>query len=488
MSLEVKTWMQQAAAHYAAGQYREAVEALLRVLQQEPTNAAAATWLAEIEIDHGQHGNAVGRLLGVLRAKPRFTPAISALGRACLQTNRLDEALVHARNACAQEPAEPTHQLLLARVLIALGQTNTARATLQPLLGLAQRRPDIAGGAHGLLGEMLEADGDPAAIDAMQRAVQLRPHDAVQHTSLGIALLRTGRLTDGWNEFAWRYRTLLLRRQALALPDELQWNGQPLRGCTIVLQDEQGVGDAIQFFRYVHMVAARGPARLIHVAFPILAPLFKLSAPFAEVSEHLLSGTDLNYHGTTMALARVFNTQVDTIPARVPYLLADPARVLAWAPKLDGGERPRIGLVWSGNPTHQNDARRSMPAELLLQLTALPGTFVSLQVDVRPEDARAVAACPGLRHLGPELKDFADTAAVIAGLDLVITVDTAVAHLAGAMAKPVWILLPRVADWRWLERREDSPWYPTARLFRAGGDGWPPVVARVAAALGEWRG
>ena len=476
--------MDQAAVAYAAGQYRDAADALLRVLQREPSHANAATWLAEIEIDHGQCGNAIGRLLGVLRVRPRFAPAVSGLGRACLQSNRLDEALVHGRHACALEPAEPNHSLLLARVLMALGRQEEARATVRPLLSLEGRRPDVAGGAHGLLGEMLEAEGDPTAIDAMRRAVLLRPHDAVQHMSLGIGLLRAGRYPEGWAEYAWRYRMLHLRRQALALPDELQWVGQNLRGCTIVLQDEQGIGDAIQFFRYVPMVAARGPARLIHVAFPILAPLFRLSAPFAAVSEQLLFGTNLNYHSTTLALARVFDTRLETIPAGVPYLLADPARVLDWAPKLQGGGRPRIGLVWSGNPSHHNDARRSMPAQQMLRLTELPGTFVSLQVEVRPQDAAAVDACTRLRQIGPELKDFADTAAVVAGLDLVITVDTAVAHLAGAMGRPVWVLLPRVADWRWLENREDSPWYPTARLFRAGHDGWGPVIDRV---LGELR-
>jgi tetratricopeptide (TPR) repeat protein len=485
---DIKAWMERAAAHCAAGDFRDAADMLHQVLRQDPRHAAAATQLAEIETDHGLYANAVARLLGVLRSRPRFAPALSALARACMMTDRLDEALVHAREACAHEPAEPRHQLQMARVLMRQGQLDAARSILLALAAERERRPEIAGVAHGLLGELLEAEGDPLAVEYFRIAAQLLPGDAAHHMSFGIALLRLGHYAEGWEEYAWRHRTLHLRRQALALPDELQWNGQPLRGQTIVLTDEQGIGDAIQFFRYVPMVASRAPARLIHVAFPVLAPLFRMAAPVAEVLAELPFGTNLNYHSTTMGLARVFRTQPEAIPAAVPYLLPDPARVSDWAPLLTGDVRPRVGLVWSGNPTHQNDRARSIPAELLLQLTTLPGTFFGLQRDIRPSDMAAVTACTGLRSIGVELKDFADTAAAIAGLDLVITVDTAVAHLAGAMGKPVWVLLPRVADWRWLQDREDSPWYPTARLFRSGHDGWGAVLNRVAAALRTFAG
>jgi Flp pilus assembly protein TadD len=474
--------MDQAAAHCAVGDFRDAAALLARVLQADPMHAAAATQLAEIETDHGQYGNAVARLLGVLRARPRHAAALAALSRACLMTDRLDQALQHARDACAWAPADPLYRLQLARVSMRLGESGSARAMLQPLIG-PDVPPELAGLAHGLLGEMLEAEGDPAALPHFQAAVQARPADAMHHMSLGIALLRAGRFTEGWAEYAWRSRTLHLRRQALALPDELQWEGQSLRGSTIVLTDEQGIGDAIQFFRYVALVAARGPARLIHVAFPALASLFRMSAPSAEVVEALPFGTNLHYHSTTMGLARVFRTQPDTIPATVPYVLPDPARVAAWAVRLDGAARPRIGLVWSGNPKHQNDAQRSIPAALMLRLINQGASYVGLQPELRPADAAAVSACPRLLDHHGLLTDFGETAALIAGLDLVIAVDTAVAHLAGAMGKPVWVLLPRVADWRWMQDRADSPWYPTARLFRAGLDGWEPVISRVAAAL-----
>jgi len=475
--------MAQAAAHCTAGDYRDAADLLHRVLRHDPMHAAAATQLADIEIERGQCGNAVARLLGVLRGKPRFAPALGALARACLATDLLDDALVHAREACALAPADPGYRLQVARVLLRQGALEAARSAVVPLLETGDGSAEFAGSAHGLLAEILEADGDPAALGHFQAAARLLPGDAAHRMSLGIALLRAGRFAEGWNEYAWRHLTPHLRRQALALPDDLRWNGQALRGRTIVLTDEQGIGDAIQFFRYVPMVAARAPARLIHVAFPALAPLFRMAAPVAEVLDALPFGTDLHYHSTTMGLAQVFNTQLATIPGSVPYLLPDPGRVDDWARRLAGDARPRIGLAWSGNPAHQNDRQRSIPAELLLRLTGLPGSFVSLQRDVRPADSEALRACAALRGIGTELTDFAETAAAIANLDLVISVDTAVAHLAGAMGKPVWVLLPRVADWRWLEHRADSPWYPTARLFRAASDGWGPVVARVAAAL-----
>ncbi len=189
-------------------------------------------------------------------------------------------------------------------------------------------------------------------------------------------------------------------------------------------------------------------------------------------------------------MPHLLHTTLETIPANVPYLHADPARVAAWRGKLDAmlprGMR-RIGLTWTGRPTHPNDRRRSMPLARLAPLAAAGrASFVSLQKPMPPADLHAVAQFPGLADLSADLTDFGETAALIANLDLVITVDTAMGHLAGAMGRPVWIMLPKASDWRWLLDRSDSPWYPTARLFRQTTPGaWDPVIAGVASALAE---
>ena len=384
------------------------------------------------------------------RRQPSRAPACCA--------GRPEEALIHARKAVALDPADPAPRMQLARVVLRLGQFAEARAIGDALLAAAGDDAGQSGLAHGLLSEVLEADGDPAALEHFRLGAMLLPGDPYHHMAYGLALLRAGHYAEGWDEYEHRRLTVALRKQALALPWELRWTGQDLHGRTLVLSDEQGIGDAIQFFRYLPMVAARGPARLIHVAFQALAPLFRTAAPYAEVLEKLPFGTQLHYHSPTVSLAGVFGTRVESVPAPIPYLFADTERMRAWGPEVGDAPRPRIGLAWSGNSTHQNDHVRSIPAALMLELTkaAAGGTFYALQTEVRASDAAAVAACPALVPIGARFKDFADTAAVIHELDLVIAVDTAVAHLAGAMGKPVWVLLPRVGDWRWLEDRESA--------------------------------
>jgi hypothetical protein len=259
------------------------------------------------------------------------------------------------------------------------------------------------------------------------------------------------------------------------------WSGEDIGGRRLLLHAEQGFGDTIQFARYAPLAAARGADITLAVQPPLVPLLTGLPGVAVIADRDPLPPFDR--HCALLSLPRVFATTLDTIPGGVPYIAAPADRVAAWTPRLprDG---VRIGLAWSGHPANTKDHERSIPFAQLAPLLAVTGTrFVSLQKDVRAADADAFQQC-SILDLGPDLRDFADTAAVIARLDLVITVDTAVAHLAGAMGKPVWVLLPRTPDFRWLIDRDTSPWYPSARLFRkAGADGWGAVIARVAAAL-----
>jgi hypothetical protein len=229
-------------------------------------------------------------------------------------------------------------------------------------------------------------------------------------------------------------------------------------------------------------VSARG-ARVVLGLQPALK---RLLARLAGVTQVAVSGEarpGYDYHSPLMSLPLVFGTTLETIPAQVPYLYADAAKVVEWRERLGPARGRRIGLAWSGNPEHKNDRNRSIALETLASLLKVEAEFISVQKEVRPSDQAALEA-HGIKHYGEELQDFEDTAALLMNMDLVITVDTAIAHLAGTLGRPVWILLPYAPDWRWLLVREDSPWYPTARLFRqpALGD-WAAPVQRVVAEL-----
>ncbi|KVQ53422.1 glycosyltransferase 9 family protein [Burkholderia territorii] len=313
-------------------------------------------------------------------------------------------------------------------------------------------------------------------------------HDAnhgIARRSEAFCRLLTGDFDTGWrqHEARWDAADVMLHRRHADRP---QWTGdEPLAGRTLLLHAEQGFGDTLQFCRYASLAHDRGA--IVTIDAP--AALADLLGTLRGVSRVVADGQALpafDLHCPMMSLPFAFRTTLDTVPADVPYLRADPRRRAAWLERLDAAAPPgrlRVGVVWSGNPHHANDENRSMTFAALAPLVALDATFVSLQVGVRARDADAFAAS-GVLSFEAALTDFAETAALVDTLDLVIAVDTSVVHLAGALGRPVWVLLPRVPDWRWLLERDDSPWYPTATLFRQGRPGdWPALVERVAQAL-----
>ena len=230
-------------------------------------------------------------------------------------------------------------------------------------------------------------------------------------------------------------------------------------------------------------------AKIAYKALAPLVPLFQPAAPYVEFIPDLNPGFRFNYICLSYDLPGLFRTSAETVPSDVPYLAADPARIQRWAPELGEQSRPRIGLAWAGNLKYVYDYQRSMSADVFLRITDVPGVeFYSLQHVIKPEDAASLIARPHVRRVGEQVADFADTAAILSQLDMVITTDTAVAHLAGALGKPVWLLLGFVPAWRWLLDRDDSPWYPTMRLFRQSQPGaWDDVVQRVCRELGTAR-
>lgn len=325
-----------------------------------------------------------------------------------------------------------------------------------------------------------------AAIACYDRALALQPDHAELHWNRALSLLKLGRFAEGWRDYEWRWRRRVFTSPRRAFRQPLWLGDFALGGKTILLHGEQGFGDSLQFCRYAAMVAARGA----RVVLEVQAPLQGLLGTLAGVDQVIARGTplpDFDCHCPLLSLPLAFATGLSNIPAEVPYLHADAARFAVWQQRLGARRGPRVGIVWSGIALHGHDAERSLALDNFAAVLPAGMDVVCLQKDIRESDRAVLRRLPAVRVFAAELGDFADTAALLANMDLVVSVDTSVAHLAGALGKPLWLLLQYNPDWRWLLERDDSPWYPSARLYRqeALGD-WQTVLTRLAADLRGW--
>lgn len=505
----------------AQGELAEAAEAYRQAIRLAPRLTAAHLALGNVLQRQGRHGDAVqayetairispavsaahlqsgnarralGDIKGAVAAYRRalnmngdFAPAWCNLSAVCYQQGLLETAIICARQAIALAPGYADAFCNLGNALLALGAFRDAEAAYRAAIASA---PNLAA-AHANLGAALRDMGRLAEAEhALRTALELAPQSAPAHFNLGLVLLSAGKWEEGWPEHEWRWHTGAMPALRLSVP---QWEGEDARGRTILLHAEQGLGDTLQFVRYAPLLAARGARVILQVQRPLVRLLKHLPGPSRVLAEGE-TPPEFELHCPLMSLPYAFGTTPATVPAgpyeNGAYLRADALLIARWQARLPPRRGAlRVGLVWAGDPrageprAHYADKRRSIPLTAFAPLGGVKGVeFFSLQWG----KARKDAVPPGLAliDLMGEVSDFADTAALIAGLDLVISVDTAVAHLAGALGKPVWLLSRFDGCWRWLTKREDSPWYPTMRLFRQQAPGnWAPVIARVRAAL-----
>ncbi|MGC2856231.1 tetratricopeptide repeat protein [Novispirillum sp. DQ9] len=422
----------------------------------------------------------------VLRDLLRLTPddgrALANLGVVLKNQNRTAEAIAAYRRAMVLMPGEAG---LLNNLGLALSQLDD-RATeaalwLRRALALW---PDYADAWLNLGLLMRTRNRIEAAQEHCRTALRHRPDHAEAHTLLATCLLLKGDMAAGFAEYEWRTRLkdFAARPRIRTTP---AWTGDDPAGRTILVHDEQGLGDGIQFARFAPLLHDRG-ARVVVECHDLLVGLFgTLPNVAAVVGRGSPTRPAHDAHAALLSLPHLLG--LTTLPDTVPYLRPDPGRVEHWRPRLGPQRGLRVGLVWAGNPEFKDDRRRSPGLAALLPLLDVPGvTFFALQKGAGRADLEALKPRlgPNLTDLGPEIGDFVDTAAIMAGLDLVISSCTAPPHLAGALGRPVWLVLPYSADWRWLAHGDGSPWYPTARLFRQDRPGdWASVVGRVRAAL-----
>jgi tetratricopeptide (TPR) repeat protein len=541
--------LREALALHQRGQLREAEKIYTRLLKAAPDRFDALNLLGAVKMQQGQFGEAQRLFGAAVKANPRIAAAWSNLGQAQHALKQPAEALRSLDQACVLAPGDVDILYQHANVLLSLDRPREALAELDNVLahkpqhfeahlnsGLAQAKleaPERALAefdtalalaphhpvAHYNRGVALIKLGRYAeAVAANQRAIAaapqhvgawlnrgmalmqlrrveealasygkvlaLRKDHADAHFNVALALLTRGDYARGFAEYEWRW-------QRAGMPPQKSrgrplWLGEyPLRGKTILLHGEQGLGDTIQFARYVPLVAAQGAKVVLEVQPELKTLLAQLDGVAAVVARgEALPPFDL--HCPLGSLPLAMKTELATVPAPIPYLSADEGYLKKWSARLDDLPRPRIAIAWAGNPAHENDRNRSIPFGALAALFASPfaPSFISIQRELRDADRAQLAAAPWVRHIGEELADFSDTAAVLALCDLTISVDTAPVHLAGALGRPFWALIPFAPDWRWTLDGETTPWYPNARLFRQSAPGdWSDVIVRVRDAL-----
>ena len=473
-------WFLLGRVRHAQGDLDAAIDFLRKAIALDPRLVPAHNDLGIFLQGRGQLAEAETCYRRAVEVAPRFAEAMSNLGAVLAERGRLDEASGWYSRAITERRDFADAHNNLGATLVKLDRAAEAEALHRRAISL---KPDFAD-AHYNLGVALHDQGRfDEALESYDEAARLNPDFVDARWNRAFMLLTMGRYAEGWREHEWRWRRK--QQPPRSFPQPL-WKGEPASGRTILLHFEQGTGDTLQFRRYAPIVAAGGARVLLQVQ----RPLQRLVRGSVGSGIEVLADGDVlppfDLHSPLLSLPLACATSLDTIPAPVPYVAVDPAIAARWRERIgqDGGRK--IGLVWAGNPQHKNDRNRSIALERLLPLLGAAETrWFSLQVGERAGDLARLAPDP-MVNLADHLTDFAETAGAIDQLDLVITVDTAVAHLAGALGKAVWILLPAVPDWRWLLGRSDCPWYPTARLFRqpARGD-WDCVVQALHGALEE---
>jgi len=468
--------------HHQAGRLEQAEQIYREILQANPQHPDAMHLLGVIAHQAGNHEAAVDLIRRAVVLKPDVADYHNNLAAACQALGRLDEAVAGYELAVRLRPDYVEALTNLGRALQEQEKFEEAVAARQKAL---QINPNYLE-AHKSLGSFYQDQGQfDRALSYYKRALEIKPDYAEAHFYRSLVWLLQADFRRGWPEYEWRWQARHFTRRDFS---QSLWDGRALNGQTILLHAEQGLGDTLQFVRYAPLVKERDGTVIVECQ----RPLVELLGGIAGVDRLVGAGDELppfDVHAPLMSLPGIFETSVENIPAEVPYLFANPALIQRWRHVLDDLDGFKIGIGWQGRPSHSKDRYRSIPLVHFAPLARVPGVcLVSLQKGPGVGQLAGLTDQSPVTDLGSQLDEaagpFMDTAAVMMNLDLVVTSDTATAHLAGALGVPVWVTLPFVPDWRWLLDRNDSPWYPTMRLFRQSRIGdWKSVFERVEAAL-----
>jgi tetratricopeptide (TPR) repeat protein len=458
----------------------EALQLVGAVLKRAPHSAEVLNNCGLILAALARHEEALAHFDRALASSAGYLHALKNRAAALKSLSRYEEALAAYAAVLAVKPDELDALNECGGLHLRLGRPAAAIACYDRALAAAPRLVELNINRATALAAMRRFDD---ALQSLAAAIAIQPDCAVAHYRASLIHLRLGDFKKGWRGFEWRLRSE--RAPKMRQVDAPLWLGdRPLEGKTILLLSEQGFGDTIQFLRYASLVAALGATVMLDV--PRELKTLAATVPgVAAVFDHSEPTPPVDFYSPLLSLPRAFQSDLATVPANIPYLRPSDERLKRWRERVPRNGRRKIGICWAGSNAHLNDHNRSIALDRFARVLAVPNLdFVSLQ----RETGDAQAAILRNHHViafGRELRDFADTAAALATLDLVISVDTSVAHLAGAMGKGVALLLPFAPDWRWMDDRSDSPWYPTMRLFRQPTMGdWDSVLERLCQELG----
>lgn len=464
------------------GNHARAIALIGRAIEIVASNPSCFLNLGNAQVHQRDFEAALGSYAKAIALKPDYAKAY--VGRASV-LNEMGQpaAAIECLDATiAMDPACVEAHYNRGFILKQMGHLDAAIASYDQAVAL---RPGFAEAYLGRGDALVQQNAVAAAIVNFDHAIAIRPDFALANWAKSLTLLLAGDFASGWALHEWRWKIAKDDKDLRTYAQPLWLGSESLNGKTIFLYGEQGLGDWIQFCRYAGLVAEMGAKVVLEAP----APLFELAKSLDSVVTLIQRGSVLpafDYHCPLLSLPFAVKTSVDTIPSSEVYLRSKHLHSAKWAGKLRDRHLPRIGVVWSGNATHLNDRNRSIPLASLL--AGLPDNFeyVSLQKEVRDSDQAALNASVTLRHFGEEIEDFSDTAALCALMDVVISVDTSVAHLSAALGKETWVLLPFAPDWRWMLGTDKSPWYPSMTLFRqAEARDWSEVLERVARRLKE---
>lgn len=472
-----------AIALQSQGQYVAAVEKCKQAVSTRPDYAEAYNTMAFSLEKQKRYTEAMENYKQALQLKPDYAEAYNHLGFILNKQGRHAEAIENYKHALQ---VDPNYAEVYSNLGVALKEQEQFAEAIKNFEQALRIDPDFTEAYYNLANSLRDEGQCAEAVDNYKHAIRLKPDYGEAHWNMSLTNLLSGNFIEGWKGYRWRRNIDLKILIGRHYTDKPRWDGTPFNGKRLFVHYEQGLGDNIQFVRYLPMIKARGGT----VIFETLKPLIALLRDFPGVDQIVENhpdgkpSVDFDIYTSLLDMPNIFGTTLDTIPVDIPYIHADPVKAKYWQNKL-AGPYFKVGIVWAGSPTHGNDRYRSCKLKHFTPLTAIENVCLfGLQKGKAATQMDEMAGTLPIVNISKEFEDFTDTAAAIGNLDLVISVDTSVLHLAGAMGKPTWALLPYAPEWRWMLNRQDSPWYPTMKLFRQKAWGqWEPVFNQVAQEL-----